>query len=77
MTTIAVTGSVVHRHRAERGVVHLSLVAEGTDREAVVAEAESLHARVAEQATGHRRQGAATWWSAQDVAVGPVVEPPR
>jgi hypothetical protein len=32
MTTFAVTGSVVHRHRAERGVVHLSLVAEGIDR---------------------------------------------
>jgi hypothetical protein len=77
MTTLAVTGSVVHRHRAERGVVHLSLVAEGSDREAVVAEAEALHARVAEQATGHRRQGAATWWSAQDVTVGPVVPPVR
>jgi predicted secreted protein len=77
MTTIAVTGSVVHRHRAERGVVHLSLVAEGTDRAAVVAEAETLHARVSEQATGHRRQGAATWWSAQDVTVGPVAPPVR
>jgi predicted secreted protein len=77
MTTFAVTGSVVHRHRAERGVVHLSLVAEGTDREAVAAETEALHAQVAEQATGHRRQGAATWWSAQDVTVGPVAEPVR
>jgi len=77
VTVLAVTGSVVHRHRAERGVVHLSLVTEGTDRDAVVAETEALHARVSDQATGHRRQGAATWWSAQDVTAGPVAEPVR
>ena len=54
-----------------------TLPADEAERKAVVAEAESLHAQVSEQATGHRRQGAATWWSAQDVTVGPVAPPVR
>ena len=75
MATISVSGSVTHRHRAERGVVHLTLGFDGDDRERVVRDGVALHARVAEEATGHRRQGAATWWSAQGVSVGLVTEP--
>ena len=75
MATLAVSGSVTHRYRAERGVVHLSLGFEGDDREAVVADSVALHGRVSREATAFRRQGAATWWSAQSVTVGLVAEP--
>ena len=72
MVTISVTGTATHRHRAERGTVRLGLAREGTDREQVLRDSVALHDRVTAEATVHRRQGAATWWSADDVTVGPV-----
>ena len=72
MTTLSVSGTATHRHRAERGVVRLALGFEGADREQVLRDSVALHERVADEATAHRRQGAATWWSADQVTVGPV-----
>lgn len=74
MVTLSVSGSATHRHRAERGVVHLSVGFEGDDREQVVRDTAAVHARLTEQATAWRRQGAATWWSAQSVTVAVVTE---
>ncbi|WP_423921887.1 SIMPL domain-containing protein [Frigoribacterium sp. 2-23] len=74
MVALVVEGSVTHRHRAERGIVHLTLGFDGDDREQVAADAIGLHNEVAEQATRHRRSGAATWWTAQNVTTGPVRE---
>jgi uncharacterized protein YggE len=72
VVTIAVTGSATHRHRAERGTVRLGLGVEGDDRERVLRDSVALHERITAEATAHRRQGAATWWSADEVTVGPV-----
>ncbi|VXB88431.1 SIMPL domain-containing protein [Frigoribacterium sp. 9N] len=69
MATLSVSGSATHRHRAERGVVHLTVGFDGDDREAVVRDTAAVHSRLTEQATAWRRQEAATWWSAQRVAV--------
>lgn len=74
MATLSVSGSATHRHRAERGVVHLSVGFEGDDREKVVRDTAAVHARLTEQATAWRRQEAATWWSAQSVTVAVVTE---
>ncbi|GAA0963760.1 SIMPL domain-containing protein [Frigoribacterium faeni] len=75
MATLAVSGSVTHRHHAERGVLHLSIGFEGDDRPTVVDESMAVHNRVSDRATALRRQGAATWWSAQSVSVSLVTEP--
>jgi uncharacterized protein YggE len=75
MVTLSVSGSATHRHRAERGVVHLSVGFDGDDREKVVLDTAAVHSRLSEQATAWRRQEAATWWSAQSVTVTVVTEP--
>jgi len=75
VAVIAVTGSVTHRYRAERGLLRLAVELEGDDRSSVVDDAVAVHNRVTEQATTLRRQGAATWWTARSVSVGPVTEP--
>ncbi|NRD26598.1 SIMPL domain-containing protein [Frigoribacterium sp. VKM Ac-2836] len=74
MATLSVSGSATHRHRAERGVVHLSMGFEGDDREKVVRDTIAVHSRLSEQATAWRRQEAATWWSARSVTVAVVTE---
>jgi len=76
MVTLSVSGSATHRHRAERGVVHLVVGFEGDDREKVVRDTTAVHARLTEQATTWRRQEAATWFSAQSVSVGVTTEVP-
>ncbi|WP_277960157.1 SIMPL domain-containing protein [Frigoribacterium faeni] len=74
MATLSVSGSATHRHRAERGVVHLTVGFDGDDREAVVRDTAAVHSRLTEQATAWRRQEAATWWSAQSVTVAVETE---
>lgn len=74
MATLSVSGSATHRHRAERGVVHLTVGFDGDDREKVVRDTAAVHSRITEQATAWRRQEAATWWSAQSVTVAVVTE---
>jgi len=75
MADIVVSGTVTHRHHAERGLLRLAVELEGDDRAAVVDEGIAVHNRVTEQATVLRRQGAATWWTARSVSVGLVTEP--
>jgi uncharacterized protein YggE len=74
MATLSVSGSATHRHRAERGVVHLTVGFDGDDREEVVRDTAAVHSRLTEQATAWRRQEAATWWSAQSVTVAVETE---
>jgi len=74
MATLSVSGSATHRHRAERGVVHLAVGFDGDDREEVVRDTAAVHSRLTEQATAWRRQEAATWWSAQSVTVAVETE---
>jgi uncharacterized protein YggE len=74
MATLSVSGSATHRHRAERGVVHLTVGFDGDDREKVVRDTAAVHSRLTEQATAWRRQEAATWWSAQSVTVAVETE---
>jgi uncharacterized protein YggE len=74
MATLSVSGSATHRHRAERGVVHLTVGFDGDDREKVVRDTAALHSRLTEQATAWRRHEAATWWSARSVTVAVETE---
>ncbi|ACQ78755.1 protein of unknown function DUF541 [Beutenbergia cavernae DSM 12333] len=67
MPTIAVSGSTVQHHPAERGTVRLAITFTGDRRDHVFRAAEKLHGSVVAQAKEHVAAGAATWWGSDRV----------